>query len=72
MADYEFLARDADVLARLDDSTRAKVEHVLTSWAIEGFEPERFQTEAVVDLYAGEIDNAQFEARMGINAPVAG
>lgn len=62
MENWAFLARDADLLAQLSSSQRVKAEGVLTSFEIESMEPERFHTQAVVDLVRGLIGVDEFTA----------
>lgn len=64
MENWAFLARDADILEQLSSSPRVKAERVLTSFEIESMEPERFHTQAVVDLVRGLISADQFAATM--------
>jgi len=59
---WAFLARDADLLEQLSSSQRVKAEGVLTSFEIESMEPERFHTQAVVDLVRGLISADEFTA----------
>ncbi len=62
MENWAFLARDADLLEQLSSSQRVKAERLLTSFAIEGMEPERIHTQAVVDLVRGLIGVDEFTA----------
>ncbi len=62
MENWAFLARDADLLEQLSSSPRVKAERVLTSVEIETMEPERFHTQAVVDLVRGLISADEFTA----------
>ncbi len=59
-----YLERDDALLGQLTTSQRTKAERLLTSFALEDMVPERFHTEAVVDLMRGHIDSEGFVARV--------
>lgn len=59
-----FLERDADLFATLTDVQRAQLLDVLTSHALEGYDPSREEVVVAVDMAAGRIDGDTYMERI--------